>query len=208
METPSGMASAPKICPTLDYTDVPAEGHWAHEGIDYAVERDIMGSTRTDALTFEPNTVCTRAMIVSLLYRLAGEPAVTFESIFPDVAEGQWYSDAVIWAYGNGLVSGYDNGRFGPTDPVTREQMAVFLMGYASSSGIDTRARANIAGFPDEGRCTWSRAAVRWAVAEELISGKTVGDETYLDPQGNATRAEVASLIMRFAENILFVARS
>ncbi len=200
MVTPSGMATA---CPTEGYTDVPAEGNWAHAGIDFVVARGIMGSTKTDDLTFEPATSCTRAMIVSMLYRLSGEPAVTFEGRFSDVPAGQWYSKAVIWAYKSGVVKGYDNGNFGPNDLVTREQLAVILKSYAENCGISTKERANISNFPDEGKCTWSRDAVRWAVAVGMISGKAVNGETLLDPQGKATRAEVASILMRFMQNIL-----
>lgn len=200
MDTPSGMA---KACPTEGYTDVPAEGNWAHAGIDYVVARGIMGSTKTDDLTFAPNTSCSRAMIVSMLYRMEGEPAVTFEDRFSDVPAGQWYSTAVIWAYRNGIVSGYSNGSFGPNDLVTREQLAVILKAYADYRGIPTTEKANISEFPDEGKCTWSRDAVRWAVAVGLISGKTNNGRTLLDPQGKATRAEVASILMRFMKNIL-----
>lgn len=203
MDTPSGIAKTGLPCPTADYTDVPAETNWAHAGIDYVVERGIMGSTRTDALTFEPNTACTRAMIVSMLYRLEGEPAVSFEGRFSDVAPGQWYSKAVIWAYRNGIVSGYNNGNFGPNDLVTREQLAVILKAYAEYCGITTKERANISEFPDESKATWSRDAVRWAVAVGLISGKSNAGTTLLDPQGKATRAEVASILMRFMQNIL-----
>lgn len=193
----------PKVCPTVDYTDVPAEGNWAHAGIDYVVERGIMGSTSTESLTFEPNTNCSRAMIVSMLYRMEGAPAVTFEDRFSDVPAGQWYSTAVIWAYRNGIVSGYSNGSFGPNDLVTREQLAVILKAYADYRGIPTTEKANISEFPDEGKCTWSRDAVRWAVAVGLISGKTNNGRTLLDPQGKATRAEVASILTRFMKNIL-----
>lgn len=204
METPSGMAKTPKACPTADYTDVPAESNWAHAGIDYVVERGIMGSTSTESLTFEPNTNCSRAMIVSMLYRLAGSPETPYEAKFADVTADKWYTPAVIWAYKNGVVSGYDNGKFGPNDLVTREQMAVILAAYAQKmAGVSTDELANIANFPDSNKVTWARDAVRWAVAVGLISGKQGGGTTLLDPQGKATRAEVASILMRFMQNIL-----
>lgn len=206
MTTPSGIAKngIPTYCPSEKYTDVPAEGNWAHAGIDFVIDRGIMGSTKTDDLTFEPNTACSRAMIVSMLYRLAGSPTTSFEGRFSDVAPGQWYSAAVIWAYRKGVVSGYDNGHFGPNDLVTREQLAVILKGYAEKiAGLDTSKRASLADFPDEDMVTWSRDAVRWAVAESLISGKSNNGRTMLDPQGKASRAEVASILMRFIQNII-----
>lgn len=190
-------------CPSAKYTDVPPYGNWAHKGIDFCIDRGIMGSTKTDSLTFEPNTACTRSMIVSILYRLSGSPKVTYEAKFPDVKTGQWYTDAVIWAYQNGIVSGYGDGTFGPNDKITREQMAVILKGYADFKGIDTSKMADLSDFPDCGKVTWSKAAVRWAVAEGLISGKSNNGQTLLDPQGNATRAEVASILMRFIQSIL-----
>ena len=205
METPSGIAKngIPTYCASEGYTDVPAEGNWAHEGIDFVIDCGIMGSTKTDALTFEPNTACSRAMIVSMLYRLSNSPVTPFEGRFSDVKPGQWYSAAVIWAYHNGIVKGYDNGNFGPNDLVTREQLAVILKAYAENTGKPATNRASLADFPDEGKVTWSRDAVRWAVAEKLISGKSNGGTTLLDPQGKASRAEVASILMRFIRNIL-----
>lgn len=199
MDTPSGIAKTGMSCPTADYTDVPAEGNWAHAGIDFTVERDIMGSTSTTALTFEPMAACTRSMIVSILYRMEGSPAIDYEAGFPDVPAGKWYSNAVIWAYQNGIVAGYDTGFFGPFDEITREQLAVILMGYTRQIlQRSTGERANIADFPDEGQVTWSRDAVRWAVALGIISGKSTPDGTFLAPRDTATRAEVASILMRF----------
>ncbi len=190
------------VDPCEGYTDINRDG-WYHSAADFVISRSIMGSTKTDDLTFEPNTACTRSMIVSILYRLSGSPKVTYEAKFPDVKAGQWYSDAVIWAYQNGIVSGYSDGRFGPNDKITREQMAVILKGYADFKGIDTSKIADLSDFPDANKVTWSKAAIRWAVAEGLISGKASNGKTILDPRGNATRAEVASILMRFVENIL-----
>lgn len=205
MKTPSGIAQngIPTYCPSEKYTDVPAEGDWAHAGIDFVIDRGIMGSTKTDALTFEPKTACSRSMIVSMLYRLAGSPQTVFEGRFSDVAPGQWYSAAVIWAYHNNIVKGYDNGHFGPNDLVTREQLAVILKAYTEFKNLPTDGRASLADFPDEEKVTWSRDAVRWAVAEKLISGKSNNGQTVLDPQGKASRAEVASILMRFIENVV-----
>lgn len=204
MQVYTKVVDAVQECPSKDYADVPAEGNWAHEGIDYVIEHGIMGSTKTDTLLFEPNTYCTRAMIVSMLYSLAGKPAVAFEGRFSDVAPGQWYSKAVIWAYRNKVVSGYNDGCFGPNDYVTREQMAVILQSYAENvEGAATDARANLSEFPDENKATWSREAMRWAVAVGLISGKSSNGQKYLDPQGKASRAEAACILMKFMQEIV-----
>lgn len=192
-------------CPTKDYKDVPNTSNWGHAGIDFCVDRGIMGSTTPNDLIFEPGTVCTRAMIVSILYRLSGSPEVEYEAAFPDVPDGQWYSDAVIWGYKNGVVKGYDTGKFGPNDKITREQMAVILKGYTENVvGRETSASASLETFYDAKKVTWSKTYVEWAVAVGMISGKTQSDgKTLLDPQGNATRAEVASILMRYIQNTL-----
>lgn len=188
--------------PCEGYTDIDRSA-WYHTYADYVILRGLMGSTKTDTLTFEPNTSCTRAMIVSILYRLEGSPAASFENRFPDVADGQWYTSAIMWASQNGVVSGYNTGKFGPNDKITREQIAVVLMQYANKiKGYDTSARANIADFVDENLCTWSRNAVRWAVAEGLISGAVIDGTTYLQPRNNATRAQVATILTKFLQNI------
>lgn len=189
-------------CPCWDYTDVD-RGSWYHTACDFVIERGIMGSTKTEELTFEPSTSCTRSMIVSILYRLSDSPAVTYEAKFPDVAKNMWYTDAVIWAAQNGIVKGYDTGKFGPNDKITREQMAVILKTYADYRGIETDDAADLSVFPDGAKATWSKTYVAWAVAAGMISGKTNAGTTLLDPQGNATRAEVASILMRFIQNIL-----
>lgn len=201
-----GLDPGPTIthnCPSKGYTDVPGEQDWAHAGIDFCISRGIMSSTQTNKLTFEPNAACSRAMIVSILYRLSKSPAVSYEAKFSDVPAGNWYTSAVIWAYKNGITKGYDNGRFGPDDMVTREQMAVILKSYTEFCKKGTSKRADLSAFSDAAKVTWSKAAMQWAVAEKLISGKTSGGKTYLDPQGCATRAEVASILMRLIQNIL-----
>ncbi|MCQ2419332.1 MAG: S-layer homology domain-containing protein, partial [Clostridia bacterium] len=192
-------------CPTQGYSDVPGVSNWAHEGIDFCITRGIMGSTSTARLVFEPGISCTRSMIVSILYRLSGEPDVTFEAAFPDVKAGQWYSNAVIWAYHNGVVKGYDTGKFGPNDIITREQMAVILKGYTENIlQQDTSASTTLDSFADCAKVKWSKDYVSWAVAVGMISGKTQQDGTVLlDPQGNASRSEVASILMRFVQNLV-----
>lgn len=188
--------------PCEGYTDID-RSKWYHEAADFVIERGLMQSTQTDALTFEPNTPCTRAMIVMILYNIAGNPDVSYVAKFPDVPDGKWYTSAVMWAYRNGIVNGYGNGSFGPNDKVTREQMAVILKGYADSLGKDTSKQADLSKFPDGGKATWSKDYLCWAVAEGLINGKAQDGQTYLDPQGLASRAEVAALIRSFVLNIL-----
>ena len=186
------------VDPCEDYADIDRES-WYHTAADFVIDAGIMGSTQTDALTFEPATACTRAMIVSVLYRQSGSPIVEYQPKFPDVPEEQWYTDAVIWAYTQGVVSGYDTGKFGPNDKITREQLAVILMAYTKEvCGRSADERTSLGDFPDEAKVTWSRDAVRWAVALGLISGRTVDGQTLLAPQATATRAEVASILMRF----------
>lgn len=193
---------AAPVCPTAKYTDVPPKGNWAHEGIDFCVERGLMGSTQTDALTFEPLTPCTRGMIVSIFYRLEGSPAVTYKNVFPDVPKGKWFSDAVIWAYQNGVVYGYDTGLFGPGDQITREQMAAILKRYTElKTGSKASAAADLSAFADANLLTWSKADMQWTVAKGYITGKAADGKTYLDPKGTATRQEVATILMRYIKD-------
>ena len=184
--------------PCEGYTDIDRNG-WYHTYADFVIEKGLMGST-TSGLTFEPNTPCTRSMIVTILYSLANKPAVKYEDKFPDVKDGQWYTAPVMWAYQNGIVSGYNTGYFGTNDKVTREQLAVIFKAYAE--GIkeqDTSDRAALSGFADKNKVTWSKDAVAWAVAAGLISGKPgANGTTLLDPQGKASRAEVAVILMKF----------
>lgn len=189
--------------PCDGYTDID-RGAWYHSAVDFVLEHDLMGSTKTDKLTFEPNTSCTRAMIATMLYSLQGKPEVTFEAKFPDVKEKQWYTDAVMWAYQNGVVTGYDNGNFGPNDKVTREQMAVILKAFTEKvKHLDTSETADLSKFADADKVKWSKPYIEWAVAEGLLSGKANGGKTYLDPQGFASRAEVAAILRSFLTNIL-----
>ena len=189
--------------PCEGYTDIDRDA-WYHPYADFVIANGLMGSTKTDALTFEPATSCTRSMIVTILYSLAGKPEVTFEAKFPDVKETDWFAAPVIWAYQNGVVTGYDNGNFGPNDKVTREQMAVVLKAFTEKIvKADTSATADLSSFADAAKATWSKPYMEWAVAEGLLSGKASGEKLYLDPQGKASRAEVAAILMSFVNNVL-----
>ena len=185
-ETPLG--SAP-------FTDV-AEDAWYKEAVDYVYANGLMSGT--SATTFAPSTQLSRAMMVQILYNLEEQPVVTESAAFTDVAADAWYADAVNWAAGEGIVSGYGNGKFGPDDLITREQMANMLYYYAQYKGYDVSAGGELSSFTDGASTSgWAAEAVQWAVGSGLLSGKGGG---VLDPQGTATRAEVASILMRFCE--------
>ena len=193
-----GTEILPAACKSKDFSDVPDPLNWAHKGIDFCIARGIMGSTSTEEMLFSPEDTTTRAMIVSILYRMEGSPEAEFEAVFPDIEDGQWYTSAVLWAYREGIVRGYDTGLFGPNDKITREQLAVILKAYTEAAGADMTARADLQSFPDAELVTWSKEAVSWAVAEGLISGRVSEDVPILDPQGTAARCEAASVFMRF----------
>ena len=179
------------------FSDV-ASGAWYAEYITYVTENALMNGY--DDGRFGPNDQTTRAQIVTVLYRLEGEPATRSSNSFSDVSSGgQYYSSAVAWAAINDIVNGYEDGRFGPNDNVTREQIAAILYRYATYKGYDTENAGSIANFSDAAKVSsWANTAISWAVGEGLMNG----DNGALRPQGNATRAEIAALLMRFAENI------
>ena len=179
------------------FTDVD-ENLWYCEGINYIVSAGLFNGTSDT--TFEPNADMTRAMLVTVLWRLDTQPNPTASNTFADVASGTWYTDAVAWAAENDIVQGYDEDTFGPNDSITREQMAAILYRYASYKGYDLTAANDLAGYTDSGNVSaWALTAIKWAVAEELITGVS---STSLDPAGNASRAQVATILMRFVENI------
>ena len=181
----------------LPFTDVAASA-WYYDAVQYVYEQGMMNGT--SASTFSPLMTTDRAMIVTILYRLEGEPAVTGTSAFSDVADGQWYTDAVIWAADNGIVTGYDTGAFGPSDTVTREQMAAILYRYASYKGYDVTASADLSGYADQAQISaYALTAMQWANAEGLITGTS---DSALTPGGSATRAEAATILMRFAQSV------
>ena len=182
-------------CPSAHFTDIGA-GDWYHEAVDFAVENGLFGGM--SATTFEPNTAMTRAMLVTVLWRYEGSPAEGTNS-FTDVPDGQWYTDAVAWAAHNGIVGGVGNNRFDPNGNITREQMATILFRYSNSLGLDTSDREELDYFPDGDQVSaYALDALSWAVSTGLINGS----EGKLLPQGNATRAQVATILMRFIENV------
>ena len=185
-----------KHCPSAPFKDVDT-AQWYHESIDYAIAHGLMNGVSSDR--FDPNGTMTRAMVVTILYRLEGEPMSQGENVFNDVKDGQWYADAVIWANTSGIVNGYGGGRFGPSNKITREQFATILYRYAQFKDVAVSPDENILDFDDALDVSdWAVEAVRWAVQVKLLQGS----DNKLMPGASATRAQAAALIMRFAENL------
>ena len=179
--------------------DVP-ESQWYYDSVRTAVLRGLFNGV--SPTRFNPNDTMTRAMLVTVLWRYAGSPAEGANT-FSDVPAGQWYTDAVAWAAHNHIVDGVGSGRFAPNDTITREQMAAILYRYAGTIKEDTSPRAELGGFADRAKVSaWSNDAIRWCVAKEYIGGSRSGDKLLLDPQGSATRAQVAAILVRFLKNV------
>ena len=187
------------VTPTQLFDDV-SDGAWYCEDIAYAVENGLMEGMG-DGL-FSPDSTTTRGMIVTILYRMEGQPAVT-RSSFIDVAPEQWYADAVAWAADNKIVEGYGDNIFGPTDKILREQAAVILYRYAVYKGYDVSGRADLSGYTDEETIhDWALTAMRWANSEGLITGRSTIPPT-LEPEATATRAEAAAILSRFCRDVV-----
>ena len=177
----------------LPFTDVP-EGAWYVDAVAYVYRHDLMDGVGSNL--FAPNAVLTRAMAVTILYRLEGSPAVTTDAGFNDVAAGTWYTDAVNWAAANNIVNGVEGNNFDPTGSLTREQMATVLYRYAQYKGADVSAAGDISGFADSANVSsWAVDAVKWAVGSGLVNGV---EGNALAPQGTSTRAQAATVLMRF----------
>ena len=180
------------------FTDVPAS-HWAHDDITYVYENDLMNGT--DGSLFSPESTTTRAQVVTVLYRLAGQPAADWENPFWDVPASAWFHDAVTWAWENDITGGVSSTHFGAGNAVSREQLATFLYRYAQDQGYDTSARADLSGYSDAGLVSsYATEALSWANATGLITGTT---GTTLSPQGSATRAQVATILSRFCQDVI-----
>ena len=181
---------------TLPYTDV-SQSDWFYPYVAFAYERAWM--TGTSETTFSPEETTTRAMLVTVLYRLEGKPAVDAASGFSDVSSGSYYADAVAWAKTNGIVNGTSETTFSPNEPVTREQIAAILYRYSEKAGKDVTQKADLSAFPDAADVSkWAADALAWANANGYISGTKEGESVYLRPQQDATRAQVASILMRY----------
>ena len=183
---------------SLPFGDVKT-ADWFYNDVKYVYEKGMMAGTAADV--FAPNATTTRAMIVTILYRLEGSPAVTGTSAFVDVPAGQWYTDAVNWAAANQIVKGTSATTFAPNDSITREQMAAILYRYAQYKGYDVTKKADLSGYSDNGQVSaYAKDALAWANAAKLINGVT---NTTLAPQGNATRAQVSAILHRFCDGVV-----
>lgn len=192
-------------CPGYAFRDMPAPSIWSHAGLDYCIDRGYIAGT--SATTVTPDGECTRAMIVSILYRVQGEPAKVngyelkkLAPPFDDVERGRWYTDAIWWAKLTGVVSGMSPSTFAPDDPITRAQLAVILYNYTKQFAPESLTETgSLAGFPDAGSVpSWARTAMAWAVGNGLISGVGENGVSYLRPEGCATRAQVATILMNY----------
>lgn len=194
-------------CPGYAFRDMPVPTDWAHEGLDYCIYHGYIAGT--SASTVSPSGVCTRAQLVSILYRVQGEPTTVkgyelskLRAPFDDVPRGQWYTDAIWWAKLMGVVAGTSATTFDPEGEITREQLAVILYNYTKQFAPGSlTATGSLAGFPDAASVSsWARTEMAWAVGNGLISGTGSGSVAYLTPQGSATRAQVAAILMRFEQ--------
>lgn len=192
-------------CPGYAFRDMPAPSIWSHAGLDYCIDHGYIAGT--SATTVTPDGECTRAMIVSILYRVQGEPTKVngyelkkLASPFDDVERGRWYTDAIWWAKLTGVVSGMSPSTFAPDDPITRAQLAVILYNYTKQFAPESLTETgSLAGFPDAGSVpSWARTAMAWAVGNGLISGVGENGVSYLRPEGCATRAQVATILMNY----------
>lgn len=180
-----------------NFADVAADA-WYADAVQYVYENGMMSGT--SETTFSPDLTTTRGMIVTILYRLENEPTVTGTTAFTDVAADQYYANAVAWAAQNGIVSGIDATTFAPNNAITREQMAAILYRYAQFKGYDVSVKADLSVYTDAAQVsTYATDAMAWANGAQLITGTS---QTTLTPAGNATRAQVATILMRFCENI------
>lgn len=193
----------PAICPGSVFKDMPKVGSWAHEGIDFCITANLFKGVADDR--FEPDGTMTRAMLVTVLWRLSNMPASKGSNPFRDVpTKGGWYTDAVTWAAENKIVLGVSADRFEPDANVTREQIAVILCRYAEAFGKKTDKQSKLNSFPDYSSVNaWAKDAVSWAVAEKIIGGSRENGKDYLRPQDQATRAQLTTIIMRYMQNII-----
>ena len=183
--------------PTEPFIDV-AEGDWFYDAVVYAYQNELMDGVGGNR--FAPNSETTRAQLVTILYRLEGEPAVSGDLPFTDVEAGTWYTDAILWAAQNNIVNGVSDTEFASGDDLTRQQLVTILYRYAEAKGYDVSASADLSGYPDADQVQdYAQPAMAWAVAENIIQGMEDGT---LKPAGNASRAQIATILMRFCEDV------
>ncbi len=194
-------------CPGYAFRDMPAPGNWAHAGLDYCIYSGYINGL--SATTVDPSGTCTRAQLVCILYRIQGEPKVVegyelakLRAPFDDVPRGQWYTNAILWAKLTGIVNGTSATTFDPSGQITREQLAAILYRYTAKYAPDaTGNAASLADYPDAGSVSaYARDAMAWAVGNGLIKGLPHGKTDYLEPGGSTTRAQVATILMRYKQ--------
>ena len=192
--------------PSFSFIDLPAVGNWAYPGIAYCLDHGLMnGVSDTE---FDPDGTLTRAMLVTVLWRLAGEPEATQDCSFPDLGSADdpaasWYLDAVAWAAEAGIVNGRPDGTFDPKGAITRQELATMLYRFAGVMKLDTSAKGDLSVFPDDDQVLpYAVDAMTWANGAGLVKGNSRDGVNYLDPKGNAARAQVAAILMRFCENV------
>ena len=184
-------------CPSEGYADLPEEA-WYHAAVDECFRRGLMNGVSSDR--FAPDSTLSRAMLVTVLYRMVGSPAVLTEHGFADVAAGSWYEAAVRWAKQTGVVNGMDATHFAPDASITREQMATMFYRYAAYKGFDTTKRAALSGYQDAAAVSgYAEAALSWAVARGLVNGTSA---VAVSPLEGATRAQIAAVLIRFTHNL------
>lgn len=188
----------PELPPGWPFIDVAVNpGSWKYENIKFVYEYGIMTGVKSDE--FQPDVPLNRAMFASVIYRLAGSPEVAYKNVFTDVPAGKWYSNAIIWAYDNKIVAGLGNGRYGIDENITREQVARMLMEFAKVQGYDVSDSADFGRFADASEVSrWAADNMRWAVGAGIISGSTKDGVYYMNPKGQATRAECAVMLTKF----------
>ena len=189
-------------CPIWPFTDASTTA-WYHDGVHYCLERGLMVGCGNSL--FKPNADTSRAMLTAMLWRLSGSPEPKAPAQFTDVSPDRWYAKAIAWASEEGVAVGYGGKRFGPEDPLTREQMVAILWRYAKYEGVDvTPAEDTLQNFADSDKVSaYAVPAVRWACGTGILVGITSPDGRLLDPQGRGSRAQVAEVVMRYAEQLL-----
>jgi hypothetical protein len=197
-ETVHGYYAEPQYPGIASFSDV-NWGDWFLKYVDFAFQNGLMAGIGDNK--FNPGGTLTRGMVVTILYNLEGKPKISGSSPFADVPNGAWYTDPVVWAANNRIVSGYGDGIFGPDDPVTREQFAVILFKYAKMKEKDTSKRKDLSAFTDSDKISWwAREAASWCAANGVINGDPAKN---FNPQNSATRAEAASMFYNFLINVM-----
>lgn len=195
-----GGGGTPVTGPTVTdiFADVPADA-WYAEAVKYVYDNGLMAGVGDGE--FAPNAVTTRAMVVTVLYRIEGNPSVSGNGGFADVPSGQWYTEAVAWAEAHGIVYGHTDTKFAPNDAMTREQMAAVMFRYAEYKGVASATSADLSGYTDAGKVSpWAEEAMEWANAEGVINGTST---TTLSPTSSTIRAQLAQILMNYCENVV-----